>query len=112
MIAAAASDGHMDDDEQSRVFEEAAKLSLSQQEKAALFDELRQPLGMQQLVSQVPNAETAIEVYAASVVAIDETRAEAKKYLRALALSLELPGDLVSSIHQQVGAARQQEAAA
>ena len=41
MIAATASDGHMDDGEQGRVFKEAGKLNLSQDEKARLFDELQ-----------------------------------------------------------------------
>ena len=112
MIAAAASDGHTDSHEQDRVFEQADKLNLSQQDKAALFDELRNPLGMQALVSQVKNPETAVEVYAASLAAIDETRSEAKTYLRALAVALELPAELVQSIHAEVAAVKQQEAAA
>ena len=76
MIAAAASDGHLDSEEQDRVFWEAGKLDLSHQEKAMLFDELRNPLSLQQVVAQVTNPEMAIEVYAASLVAIDEQRAE------------------------------------
>ena len=36
MIAAAASDGHMDSDEQNRVFEDAGKLDLSQEDKGRL----------------------------------------------------------------------------
>ncbi|MDJ0919360.1 MAG: tellurite resistance TerB family protein [Woeseiaceae bacterium] len=112
MIAAAASDGHMDSMEQDRVFQQAEQLSLSQQDKAALFDELKNPLGMQALVSQVNNPETAVEVYAASVAAIDETRPEAQTYLRALAVSLDIPGELVQSIHAEIETAKQQEAAA
>ncbi len=112
MIAAAASDGHMDSMEQDRVFQQAEQLNLSQQDKAALFDELRNPLGMQALVSQVNNPETAVEVYAASVAAIDETRPEAQTYLRALAVSLNIPSELVQSIHAEIETAKQQEAAA
>ncbi len=112
MIAAAASDGHMDSMEQDRVFQQAEQLNLSQQDKAALFDELRNPLGMQALVSQVNNPETAVEVYAASVAAIDETRPEAQTYLRALAVSLNIPQELVQSIHAEIDTAKQQEAAA
>lgn len=112
MIAAAASDGHMDSDEQNRVFEEAEKLSLSQQDKARLFDELRNPLGLQQIVAEVNNPETAVEVYAASLVAIGEFRPEGHTYLRSLALALELPPELVESVHQEVAAARQEAVAA
>ena len=112
MIAAAASDGHMDSDEQNRVFAEADKLNLSQQEKAALFDELRNPLDLQQIVAQVGNPETAVEVYAASLIAIDEHRPEGQAYLRSLAMALELPAELVESVHEQVAAAQQDAVAA
>ncbi len=112
MIAAAASDGHMDSDEQNRVFEEAERMSLSQQDKARLFDELRNPLGLQQIVAEVGNPETAVEVYAASLVAIGEYRPDGHAYLRSLALALELPPELVESVHQQVAAARQEAIAA
>lgn len=105
MIAAAASDGHMDSDERDRVFDEAGKLDLSPQEKATLFDELQQPLTMRDLVSQVDSPEVAVEVYAASLVAIDETREEGRTYLRALSLALDLPPELVASVHEQVATA-------
>ncbi len=112
MIAAAASDGHMDSDEQNRVFDEAEKLSLSQQDKATLFDELRKPLSLPEIVAEVKNPETAVEVYAASLVAIDEHRPEGQTYLRSLALALELPSELVESVHLQVAEARQEAVAA
>ena len=105
MIAAAAADGHMDSDERDRVFDEAGKLDLSPQDKAMLFDELRRPLTMQALVSQVDSPEVAVEGYAASLVAIDETREDGRTYLRALSLALDLPPELVASVHEQVAAA-------
>ncbi len=112
MIAAAASDGHMDSDEQNRVFDEAEKLNLSQQDKARLFDELRSPRSLQQIVAEVGNPETAVEVYAASLIAIDEQRPEAQAYLRSLALALALPAELVTSVHEQIVTAQQDAVAA
>ncbi len=112
MIAAAASDGHMDPDEQNRVFDEAEKLNLSQQDKARLFDELRNPRDLQQIVAEVANPETAVEVYAASLIAIDEQRPEGQAYLRSLAMALELPEELVTSVHEQVATAQQGAVAA
>ena len=104
MIAAAASDGHLDAEEQQRVFAEVENLDLTREEKATLFDELRSPLGLSDIVAQVNEPEVAVEVYAASLIAIDETRSEAQAYLGSLALALELPQDLVRSIHQQATA--------
>ncbi|MEM8684589.1 MAG: tellurite resistance TerB family protein [Pseudomonadota bacterium] len=101
MIAAAASDGHLDPEEQRRVFAEVENLELTRDEKAMLFDELRSPLGMSDIVAQVNEPEVAIEIYAASLLAIDESRIEAQAYLGSLALALELPRNLVESIHHQ-----------
>ncbi len=112
MIAAAASDGHMDSEEQDRVFWEAGKLDLTSQEKAKLFDELRNPLSLHEIVAKVHNPETAVEVYAASLVAIDEHRPEGQNYLRTMAMALELPADLVDSVHAQVAAAAEDAVAA
>ncbi len=111
MIAAAFADGHMNSDEQDRIFAEARRLALTPEEKATLFDELRQPLSPDALARQVPDPETALEVYAASLVAVDETRPEAHAYLRRLAATLELPEPLVVSLHAQADAARRAEAA-
>ncbi len=107
MITAAASDGHLDTKEQDRVFAEADRLVLTQEEQATLFDELRRPLSLPQLVAQIPNKETAIEAYAASLVAIDNARPEARAYLKTLAAALDLPPALVESIHTEVTIARQ-----
>ena len=106
MIAAAAADGHMDAAEKERIFSEAQRLDLRAEDKAMLFDELRQPVSMCQLIAQVHNPETAAEVYAASLLAIDRSRPEGQTYLRILADTLELPDGLVASLHEQVNQAR------
>jgi uncharacterized membrane protein YebE (DUF533 family) len=111
MIAAATADGHMDQGEQARIFDKVQSLDLAPEEKAALFDELRHPLALDQLVAQVSDPETSVEVYAASLVAIDETRAEGQAYLRRLAAALELPENLVAAVHQQADLARRDRAA-
>lgn len=111
MIAAAAADDHLSRDEQDRVFLEVGRLELAPEEKATLFDELRHPMMIHELAKQVPDQETALEVYAASLVAVDETRPEANAYLRQLAQTLELPASLVQSLHAQADAARRAEAA-
>lgn len=111
MIAAASADGHMDGGEQARIFEKVQTLELGPEDKATLFDELRHPLSLEQLVAQVSDPETSLEVYAASLVAIDETRPEARTYLRRLATALELPEALVAAVHEQADLARRDRAA-
>jgi uncharacterized membrane protein YebE (DUF533 family) len=111
MIAAAAADGHLSRGEQSRIFVEASRQELTPEEKATLFDELSHPMMIHELANQVPDEETALEIYAASLVAVDETRPEAHAYLRQLAQTLELPASLIVSLHAQADAARRAEAA-
>jgi uncharacterized membrane protein YebE (DUF533 family) len=102
MITAANADGYMDSTEQQRIFEQVSKMELSVADKASLFDELRRPLSVEQLVEQVPNPHTAVEVYAASLLAINQRQPASSIYLSRLAQLLSLPRDLVGAIHQQV----------
>jgi len=102
MIAAAHADGHIDDNERQRIFAQVETMELSVQEKAMLFDELRKPLSMAELVAQVPNAQTGIEVYAASASAIDTDEAASQAFLTQLSQQLCIPSELVDSIHQQL----------
>jgi uncharacterized membrane protein YebE (DUF533 family) len=102
MITAAHCDGHIDNDERQRIFAQVDSMDLSVEEKATLFDELRKPLDLASLVSQVPNAQTGIEVYAASATALDLEHQDSQAYLQALANQLCIPSDLTASIQQQI----------
>ena len=74
---------------------------LTTEDKAKLFDELRHPLSLQELINAVPDPQTAIEVYAASLLAIDEQRVTSQDYLSRLASSMAIPAELVKAIHKQ-----------
>ena len=102
MIAAAYSDGHIDNSEREKIFAQVETMDLSIEEKATLFDELRKPLDLATLVSQVPNAQTGIEVYAASATALDLEQQDSQAYLSALANQLCIPSALTASIQQQL----------
>lgn len=104
MITAAMSDGHMDSSEQMRIFEHAEKLPLSNEDKGLLFDELRQPRSVQEIVSAAHDPAIAVEVYAASLLAIDELTFEGQTYLKRLAGLLRLPPELVQAIHEEAEA--------
>lgn len=106
MIAAAYADGHIDADEQQRIYSQVEQLELSVTEKASLFDELRNPKTMEQIVAKVSDAETGIEIYAASLLAIDESQVISQEYLNQLSMRLCIPSELINSIHQQANQAR------
>ena len=104
MITAAMSDGHIDSSEQMRIFEHADKLPLSNEDKGLLFDELRQPRSVQDIVSAAHEPAIAVEVYAASLLAIDELTFEGQTYLKRLAGLLRLPPELVQAVHDEAEA--------
>lgn len=101
MITAANADGHIDDNERQRIYQQVDKFKLSNEDKASLFDELRRPLSLLELVKAVPNSQSAIEVYAASLLAIDRQQANSQGYLGNLATALLLPAELIKAMHAQ-----------
>ena len=104
MISAAYADGHIDNDERERIFSQVDQLALTVEEKATLFDELRNPMDINQLVQQVPDSQTGLEVYAASATAIDLNQTASQAFLDNLASQLCIPSELKRQIHQQITA--------
>jgi uncharacterized membrane protein YebE (DUF533 family) len=101
MITAANADGHIDEHERQRIYQQVDNFDLTTEDKASLFDELRHPLSLQELVKAVPNSQTAIEIYAASLLAIDEQQAASQDYLSHLASNMLIPPELVKALHAQ-----------
>jgi uncharacterized membrane protein YebE (DUF533 family) len=102
MIAAAHADGHIDAKEQTRIFAEVDRLGLAADDKAMLFDELRRPLGLRELVELTPDATAGAEVYAASMLALDPEQPVSGRYLDELARLLALPAELVAAVRAEV----------
>jgi uncharacterized membrane protein YebE (DUF533 family) len=105
MIAAAKSDGHVDAQEQARIFGEMDKLSLSSEDKAFVMDELRAKLDIDAVAEAAASPEEAAEIYAASLLAIDVDNAAERGYLAMLAARLKLDDSLVAHLQQNVAAA-------
>ncbi|CUA97290.1 tellurite resistance TerB family protein [Pannonibacter indicus] len=108
MIAAAKADGHIDAEEQRRIFGKMDEAGLDSESKAFLMDELRAPLDLDKIVNSATSPETAAEIYAASRLAIDPDHAAEKAYLQMLAARLNLDPALVDEIEMAV---REQEMA-
>jgi uncharacterized membrane protein YebE (DUF533 family) len=101
MITAANADGHIDENERQRIYQQVDNFDLSNADKASLFDERRHPLSLQEKVKSVPDSQTVIEVYAASLLAIDEQQAASQIYLNRLASSILMPAEWVKALHVQ-----------
>lgn len=102
MISAAKADGNIDHDETSRIMAEINRLGLEPQEKALLFDEYSRPVDIQALAAEVQTQEQAVEVYAASLLVIDQQDARETMYLQSLAAALGLAPALADEIQQTV----------
>jgi uncharacterized membrane protein YebE (DUF533 family) len=105
MIAAAKADGHIDAQEQARIFAEMDKLPLAADDKAFVMDELRAKLDIDAVAGAAETPEEAAEIYAASLLAIDVDNAAERGYLAMLAARLELDDALVAHLQQTVAAA-------
>lgn len=105
MIAAAKADGHVDAQEQARIFAEMDKLPLSADDKAFVMDELRAKLDVDAVAGAAATPEEAAEIYAASLLSIDVDNAAERGYLAMLAARLKLDEGLVAHLHGNVAAA-------
>ena len=105
MIAAAKSDGHLDERERALVQVELQR-SESDPDLRAWFDaELRRPLEPADVAAGATTPELAAEVYLASLVVVDETSTMERAYLDALARELRLDAGLKSQLEARAAAA-------
>lgn len=106
MIAAAKADGYIDQAEQEAIFGRIDQAGLDAEEKGYLMDEMRKPASIDALVAEVRVSEEAVEVYTASLLAIDPDHPAERAYLDLLAARLNLDPSLVSEIRRTTDAAR------
>lgn len=104
MIAAAKADGHVDGEEQQRLFAQVERLGLDAEAKATVFDLLSKPGDLGQLASRVTTPEQGAELYLASRLAIDPDHPAERAWLDALAGRLKLAPDLRAMLDKQVQA--------
>ena len=106
MIQASKADGYIDADEQARIFEKLDGVDLDAEAKAFVLEEMRKPMDVDRVVSLADTPEVAMELYAASLVAIDPDHPAEKAYLDMLAARLGLDPGLVEHLNTTVAAAR------
>jgi len=105
MIAAAKADGHVDAEEQARIFAEMDRLPLGADDKVFVMDELRAKLDVDAVAGAAATPEEAAEIYTASLLAIDVDNAAERGYLAMLAARLKLDDGLVAHLHGGVASA-------
>ena len=102
IIAAAKSDGHVNDEERDRIDHAVQAMGASPEVSAFVHDELQKSLDPADVARGVTCMEEAAEIYLASVVMVDEQNFMERAYLNELANQLNLQPELVKKLEQQV----------
>ncbi len=103
MIAAAKADGAVDAEESRRILDKLEEAGASHEERAFVMTEMAKPLDTATLVEQAKDPRLALEVYAASLMAIEvDTEAE-RDYLIDLRNRLGIDSVTAASLHEAIG---------
>ncbi len=106
MIAAAAADGHIDDEERSAILGGLKEAGLDQEAHDWLAQEMAKPASIDALVEAAESPELAAQIYTAARIAINPDNAAEKDFLAGLAGSLGLDAELVANIDAAASAAK------
>ena len=104
MIAAAKSDGHIDQKEQKHIFQAIDKMQLNADDKAVVLDCMTRDISIAEIAASVSQTEHKAELYLAAYLAIDVDHPKEQAYLNDLAGALGLPDALVAHLQTQVDA--------
>jgi uncharacterized membrane protein YebE (DUF533 family) len=103
MVSAAKADGQIDGGERNRIAGRVKESGAGAEALEFLMEEMQRPLDLDGLIAKVTGPEEAIEVYGASLLAIEVDTAAEADYLRRLASGLGLDANAVRHIHEALG---------
>jgi uncharacterized membrane protein YebE (DUF533 family) len=106
MIAASASDGHIDDAERNAILGGLREAGLDAEANEWLANELANPASVDTLVEGAESPELAAQIYTAARIAINPDTPAEKDFLAGLAGSLGLDAELVANIDAAASAAK------
>jgi uncharacterized membrane protein YebE (DUF533 family) len=99
MIAAAKADGHVTPTERARIDAQLPNLGLGAEATTLIAEELDAPLDVGRVAALARTEREATEIYAASLLVVDENAPAEKGYLAMLAARLGLDPALVAHLH-------------
>ena len=100
MISAAKADGQIDQREMQRIVGKLEEGGASDAARAFVLEEMQRPADLDRLIGAAGSSEVAVELYAASLLAIEVDTAAEREYLRRLAQGLRLTPATVRRVHQ------------
>ena len=106
MIAAAKSDGHLDERERGIFEAELTRLDADPVMRNWFEDQIGRPLDPAEVALAASTPELASEMYLASLLVVDESTYMERAYLDELARQLRLPNGLKSELEAQAGTSK------
>jgi uncharacterized membrane protein YebE (DUF533 family) len=103
MINAAKADGQIDPQELQRILGRMQADGADAEERRFVEAELAKPADLDAIVREATTPEVAIQVYAASLLAIEVDTPAERSYLSTLADRLGLPREAIQRVHQSLG---------
>jgi uncharacterized membrane protein YebE (DUF533 family) len=101
MIAAAKADGHVTPEERAAIDSQLPQLGLGPDALALIAAELDAPLDVGRIAALARTEAEATQLYAASLLVVDETKPAEKGYLAMLAARMNLDQGLVDHLHAE-----------
>jgi uncharacterized membrane protein YebE (DUF533 family) len=105
MINAAKADGEVDARERQRITDQLTAAGADPEAQAFVQQELQGPLDLAGLVHAASTPQQAVEIYAASLLAIEVDTVGEQEYLRRLAQGLGLDAHVIQRLHVSLGVA-------
>jgi uncharacterized membrane protein YebE (DUF533 family) len=103
MINAAKADGSIDQGEIQRISGKLETEGADPEARGFIAEEMLKPMDLDALIRKARTPQAAVEVYAASLLAIEVDTAAERDYLRRLAQGLRLDPTTVQRVHQALG---------
>jgi uncharacterized membrane protein YebE (DUF533 family) len=101
MIAAAKADGHVTPEERATIDGQLGNLGLGDEAVAMISAELDAPLDVGRIASLARTEAEATQIYAASLLVVDEQSPAEKGYLELLAARMNLDQALIDNLHAE-----------
>jgi len=103
MLNAAKSDGQVSADEVLRITNRLKEAGMDADTESWIMAELRHPLDLDAFVTEIPDQQTAAEIYAASLLAVEVDTEEERSYLADYARKTGIDGPVARQIEQTLG---------
>lgn len=103
MIEAAKADGKIEGEERRRILACLKDVGTNDLDRHALLAAMDGPPDMEAMAARVTSPELAVEVYAASLLAIKDDKPSEQRYLARLAARLDIPAETVAAMHARFG---------